>query len=380
MPKPPRTIRVTVAGGGFAAAELLLALRAMAEERVQLELIVPSTRFSFRPASTGAPFGQARVHVYDLERLAADVGARLRRDSVEAVAPAAHRLRLASGAHADYDVLVVAVGARARSAIAGATTFRDERDQHHVARIADALKSGSVEHVAFAAPAGVTWTLPLYELALLTAAAAGPSAQIAVVTPERKPLEVFGAAVSRAVADLLEARAIRVIVNSRPLGAMRSQLALADGGSIPAEHVIAVPRLVGRRLAGVPSGWDGFIPTDARGGVQGLRDVFAAGDVCDFPVKQGGLAAQQADVIAAELAAGAGAAVAQPEGRYVLRSRLLGADGPLYLRTELDDRGRPVPGAATVSAEAPWWPAAKAFGRYLSPWMADQQLQETPNR
>jgi len=380
MPKPPPTLRVTVAGGGFAAAELLLALRALAEDRVELELIAPSTRFAFRPAATGVPFGAAEVDVYDLERLAGDVGAGLRRNSVEAVAPTARRLRLASGAHADYDVLVVAVGARARSAIPGATTFRDQRDQHHVARISDALRDGSARSAAFAAPAGVTWTLPLYELALLTSAAAGPSADLAIVTPERRPLEVFGAAVSRAVETLLDKRGIGVVANARAQAAIRGQLDLADGGSLPAEHVVAVPRLAGRRVGGIPCGWDGFVPVDARGRIEGLRDVFAAGDVTDFPVKQGGLAAQQADVIAAELALRAGAEVEPPPARYVLRSRLLGADGPLYLRTELDARGRPIAGAGTVSSEAPWWPAAKLFGRHLSPWMASERLERTVSR
>jgi len=42
-------LRVVVAGGGFAAAELLLALRSLAEERVELELIAPGPS----PPSTG---------------------------------------------------------------------------------------------------------------------------------------------------------------------------------------------------------------------------------------------------------------------------------------------------------------------------------------
>jgi hypothetical protein len=50
----------------------------------------------------------------------------------------------------------------------------------------------------------------------------------------------------------------------------------------------------------------------------------------------------------------------------------LGSDGPLFLHVELDGQGRPATGGnePPLSTEAPWWPAAKLFGRYLSPWMA----------
>jgi hypothetical protein len=55
----------------------------------------------------------------------------------------------------------------------------------------------------------------------------------------------------------------------------------------------------------------------------------------------------------------------------VLRTRLFGSGQPTYLRTEIDGDGRPLPGAGElVSHEPPWWPAAKLFGRHLSPWMA----------
>ena len=112
--------------------------------------------------------------------------------------------------------------------------------------------------------------------------------------------------------------------------------------------------------------------TDERGRVEDLQGVFAAGDITRFPVKQGGLATQQADVVAAELTRLAGGDPPREPHRYVLRTQLLGADGPLFLEAELDARGRPSTSGrrSQVSTDAPWWPAAKLFGRYLSPWMA----------
>jgi sulfide:quinone oxidoreductase len=356
--------RVTVLGGGPAAAELLLALRALSDEPVGLELITPEPRLALRAASTGAAFGEARVEVYDLADLAEETGATLRIDTAEAVAPAARRIRLASGASTTYDSLVLAVGARARAGIPGASVFRDHRDAGIIATLLEDL--GGLRSVAFAVPAGVAWTLPLYELALLTAAEAarrGLDLDIALVTPEQRPLEVFGRDISELAARLLAERGIRVLLSTAATGVAPGRLALRHGGGVAADRVIAAPRLVGRRIAGIPADWNAFVPTDAHGRLAELDDVYAAGDMTAFPIKQGGIATQQADVIAAVLA---GAPV--PPVRHVLRTQLLGAGAPLYLRAELDGEGRVL--TSSTGAEPPWWPGAKLFGRHLTPWMA----------
>jgi sulfide:quinone oxidoreductase len=366
---------VVVAGGGFAAAEALLALRALAEDRVSLELISPSPRLVFKPAATGHPFGASTVEEYDLRRLADEVGATYRADAVEAVAPQACRLRLASGAVANYDELVLATGARATAAVPGATTYRDHRDSSTLGQLLGDLRAGTVREVVFAAPAGVAWTLPLYELALLTAREIDEHdlfATVAIVTPEASALHVFGADVSTAVESLLSDHLVHLVPVTRPDRVSRDGLRLSDGGRITADRVIAVPRLTGRQLPGVPSDWSGFVATDDRGRVESLAHVFAAGDMTHFPIKQGGLATQQADVIAAELARGVGVDVPPSPLRHVLRTQLFGADGPLFLQVELDAHGRPVVDGErpSLSNDPSWWPAAKLFGRYLSPWMA----------
>ena len=370
-------LRVLVVGGGVAAAELLLSLRALAEDRVEIELVAPSTRLPFRPAATSTAFDGRGVPEYDLRQIASDAGARFRRDSVEAVAPGAHRVRLASGTSASYDALVLAVGARARAGVPGALTFRDHRDSPRVAALMEGLGTSS-NRLVLVAPTGVSWTLPLYELALLAAgelARRDQPAEIVVLTPESAPLEVFGPGASRHVTELLYQQSIRRVAGSAQYVA-RGRVMLATGEALSADAVVAVPQLVGRRIAGIPADWNGFVRTDRHGRVTELEDVFAAGDVTWFPVKQGGLATQQADVIAAVLARRAGAAVEPPSGRSVLRARLLGTELPCFLRTELDELGRPLPDAAgpAVSDEAEWWPAAKLFGRHLSPWMATRGL------
>src|SRR5581483_10907374 len=74
------------------------------------------------------------------------------------------------------------------------------------------------------------------------------------------------------------------------------------------DRIIALPQLFGPDLPGVPTGSaSGFIAVDAQCQVRTLERVFAAGDVTDFPVKHGGVAAQQADAAAESIAALAGA-------------------------------------------------------------------------
>src|SRR5215210_5689895 len=227
------SMHVVVAGGGFAAAELLLALRALAEDRVSLEVVAPSPRLMFKPAATGNPFGASSVEEYDLRELADEVGAAYRADAVEAVAPQVTRLRLTSGAVAGYDALALATGARPTAAVPGATTYRDHRDSSAIGRLLEDLRAGKVRSVVFTAPAGVAWTLPLYELALLTAREIDEHelfTTVTLVTPEAAALQVFGAAVSTAVRALLVDRLVHLVPSARPRSVSREGLELSDGG------------------------------------------------------------------------------------------------------------------------------------------------------
>jgi sulfide:quinone oxidoreductase len=370
QPGAPR--HVIVAGGGFAAVEALLALRALAGDRVSLELVAPDRYLRYRPSATGEAFGRDQVATFPLAGLAAEAGARFRRDALSAVAARDRRVRLASGATARYDALVLALGARRRTGIPGAVTFRDERDAHLVRDVVDAVSSGAVRRVAFAVPSGAAWPLPVYELALLTAAALqenGADAQLTVVTPERRPLDVFGPPATQAVEELLAQRGVGLVAGVQPRVAHRDRLELRFDGALRADRVIAVPRLEASRIGGVPGDWNGFVATDLAGRVASLPDVYAAGDMTSYPVKQGGLATQAADAAARDIAVRLGADVDRPPALRTLRARLAGPAEPLYLRAELDERGRPLDGA-TVEHELPWWPSGKVVGRYLGPHLA----------
>jgi sulfide:quinone oxidoreductase len=226
----------------------------------------------------------------------------------------------------------------------------------------------------FAVPGGVTWPLPIYELALMTATFAderGLAADVSIVTPESRPLEVFGSEISARVHEALADRMIRFVGDVVPQAMRRDGLLdVHFGDAVGADRVIALPELIGRRVSGVPAGWGGFVPVDREARVLGLRDVFAAGDMTTHPVKQGGLATQHADAAARAIAASLGIEVEPHDDDDVLEVRLAGAHPPLVLSAALDATGRSV--SASVHRGSPIMPGEKVLGRYLSPYLHDR--------
>jgi sulfide:quinone oxidoreductase len=112
--------------------------------------------------------------------------------------------------------------------------------------------------------------------------------------------------------------------------------------------------------------------TDRFGRVPGIDAVWAAGDATAFPIKQGGLAAQQADVVARAIAARAGADIEPEPFRPVLRGVLLTGRGRAWMRHDL---GAEADGD-TADRHALFWPPTKIAGRYLSPYLAGLDTPE----
>ena len=109
----------------------------------------------------------------DLAAIAADHGAHLRPDRLASAGPGQRRVRTVRGDVLQYDALLIAVGATADIAIPGSLTLRGPRDLGAVVKLLEDIDSGRVDRVAFALPSSVSWSLPLYELALQTASMCG---------------------------------------------------------------------------------------------------------------------------------------------------------------------------------------------------------------
>jgi sulfide:quinone oxidoreductase len=92
-----------------------------------------------------------------------------------------------------------------------------------------------------------------------------------------------------------------------------------------------------------------------------------------FPIKQGGLAAQQADVVAHTIAAGLGIPIKQIRTPQVLRVRLIGGEPPVFLRTEFDWTGHPTGTAVIRADDEDEAKIAKVVGRYLVPYLETRE-------
>jgi len=369
MNEAPRT--VTIVGGGIAALEAMIALRSVAQERAAIELITPGSHWTHRPMAVAEPFGLGRAERYDLVRMAHDHGASLHLAGVQAVDTGMRRLMTWDGRELDYDVLLLAIGARPVVSIPGSVTIKGPGYTSRFRTVLRRLAEHKVRRVTFAVPAGTSWPLPLYELALMTAGRVADlglhRVEISLVTPESAPLELFGKPASDAVSELLEERGIAVHTSRYPAEVRDGELVMVPGDPIPTDHVVSLPRLVGPGIAGLPADGDGFIPVDLHGLVEGEIDVYAAGDATTCPIKQGGVACQQADAAVDAIAASLGADVEPAAFRPVLRGMLLTGDRPRYLRAEITGgRGE----RSEASDQALWWPPNKVAGRWLAPYLA----------
>jgi sulfide:quinone oxidoreductase len=373
------TPRVLIAGSGVAAVEAVLALRHLAGRGFEIDLLAPSHALEHRPASVAAPFGLGAPPPLDLHDLAGRYAVMLVEGELASVDADARTARLAAGEDRRYDHLLIAVGARPESALLGSLTFRGPADVQAVEWVLSEIARGHRRHLVIAIPPGAAWSLPAYELAIMARmeTRGRPDATVTVLTPEREPLWIFGEAAGGALRRLLAERDIALRTEARVAHVTDDVLWLESGDAVAADTVISLPRLVGPGIPGLPSDDEGFLPTDAHGYVMGAERVLAAGDATTFPVKQGGLATQQADAAAATIAHALGVAVEPRPFRPVLRGLLLTGGAPLYLRAELDSVGARRPGgsrhrqlAGEVSSRALWWPPGKVAGRYLAPYLS----------
>jgi sulfide:quinone oxidoreductase len=297
-------------------------------------------------------------------------------DEVTGVRAEARELDTRDGPPVPYDALLLALGARPLAALPGAIGFAGPRDVLAVRDAIAGLSPGRRHSIAFVAVAGTGWTLPLYELALMTAAHGrrrGLDLAIELVTRESAPLGLFGREASAAVAQRLADAGVRLRTGTFATEFADGKLWLELEGPLDADLVIALPQLAGPRLPGLPHDEQGFVPVDRYGHVRGTEAVWAVGDMTTRPVKQGGLAAQQADVAAAGIAATvAGAAVAVRPYEPKLQGKLLTGAEPVYL-----ERRRNAPPESEASDDFLWWPPHKIAGRHLGPYLASLGMQQT---
>ena len=367
---PQQPLDVLIAGGGVAALETMMALRARAGHRFGITLLAPERDFHYRPMAVVEPFTIAHARRIEPARVAADFDAHVITGALDAVVPDKRHVVTRAGARVDYDDLVIACGTRTRPALAGTVTVDDRNLGGALRGLVQDVEEGYVREIAFVAPAHAGWPLPLYELALMTAHRAydmNVDVDISVVSAEGAPLAMFGSGISDELTRLLRNAGI-AFHGSSVAEVAHGELTLRPSGErMRPGRVVVLPYLEGPVLRGIETDAHGFVPVSERGEVHWLDDVYAAGDVTWYPIKHGGIAAQQADIVAATIAARAGIGMLPEPLRPVIRGMLLTGEDAVYLSAEPVGEGG---FRSTVSAVCPWDPPTKIIARHLGPYLA----------
>jgi sulfide:quinone oxidoreductase len=362
-------LHVVIAGGGVSGVEALLALRELAGDRVRVTMVSDRATFALPAQGTRVPFAGPRPHETSLAALCREQGAALHllARAVE-VRPQDHQLVLEDRSVLEFDVLLVAVGARAEPVVPGARVFRGAQDAEALHGVVQDVEDGYVTSVGFVVPPGPCWPLPAYELALMLAQRAFDTGrddvEVTVLTHERAPLEHLGAAPATQLREALSRAGVTLVPEVEVRSAEHGHVVATDGRLLAeVQRTIALPVLRGPALPGLPQDPDGFIPVGTLGEVPGCPDVLAVGDGTDEPVKQGGVAAAAADAAAWAIARRAGAPVGDPPAAQERRAELLTGDGVLALRSHLGYLA-PAPEGGRVA-----WPTGKVAAPYLTRWL-----------
>jgi sulfide:quinone oxidoreductase len=369
--------RVVICGGGIAATEGLLRLRRLMGDAAEITLVAPADELRYRPVAVQEPFSRPGVRRYPLRRIAERTDADWVQDGLEWVDRDDQLVHTAEGRSLPYDGLLIAIGARVTTPYEHVTVFDDARPDETYHGLVEDVEGGYMRSVALLLPDGPAWPLPVYELALMTAERAWSmnidDLSIHLVTPEPAPLAAFGAEASGAVAELLRDSRIDLHTGSfAEVPESRKVVVRPSDTLLEPERIVAMPRIAAPEIRDLPTAEDGFIPIDDRCRVNGMDErVFAAGDAASFPIKQGGLGAQMADVAAEGIAALAGANVEPAPLRPVIRGVLYTGGEPLFMTARYADGDV----QSEVSREEAWPAEEKIVAEELGPFL--HSLDET---
>jgi sulfide:quinone oxidoreductase len=174
---------------------------------------------------------------------------------------------------------------------------------------------------------------------------------------------MFGVEANTAVAELLRAAGIAVHTSVSPDVLRGGRVRLAPGKVLDVGRVIALPALRGPRLEGLPSDAHGFLPVDPYGRVASVDAVYAAGSAKNRPIRQTGLACQQADTVAAHVAAVARKPVDALPYAQILRGCPTVGHPDRFVR----HAGQ---APTTLTSTAPlWWPPDHVSAPLLGPYL-----------
>ena len=367
-PTDPRgPLEVVIVGAGIAGAEALLALRALAGERVSLRLVSASDQLVLPALAVAEPFALSGAPSYPLDDLVAYAGAEWTLGSLKAVDCESHEIELDDGQRLGFHALVLAMGATTVDAVENATTWWPRGDADAYGGLLRDLEEAYINRAAFVIPPGAVWPLPAYELALMTAREVDSmgidDVELTVITPEAAPLTLMGAGAATALRQELDHAGVRLRTATVARVERTPNLHVVlqpTTRTLPVDRVVALPEVRGLAIPGTDHDERGFIRVHDSWRMRGAEHVWAIGAAAAYPVKFGGLATQQADQVAADIARSTGVAVAAPDRALTLRGVLLTGSAPRALGSQppFSLAHRPI-----------WRPEDKVHGHYLSAYL-----------
>lgn len=357
--------KVVIVGSGSAAFEAAFRLRRLGEGKLVTTMLTPDEQFLTRSLMTAAPFSSRPISRVAVSQLAATANVELVPGRMTAVDAEAHVVLTESGEGLNYDALLIAIGGAQRAPYPHGLAFGLPGTIERMHGLVQDLESGYVRNLAFIVPAEATWPVPIYELALMSAGRAYDQCMrcaLTIVTHEDSPLALFGPKASKEISGELARLGIEVHTRADVSVPGPRTVEINPGGDrLTVDRVITIPLTDGPDVPGLVTNAQGFLPVDEHGRVIGATDVYAAGDVTDFQIKQGGLACQQAVAASEAIAAQAGVPIEPRPYAGKLEGVLFGDHTRALLSTNDDatDEGE-------LGADAAWWHPIKLGSRELA--------------
>jgi sulfide:quinone oxidoreductase len=288
--------RITVAGAGFAAITGIRELRKQLPD-ARITLVAPTSEFVYLPSLIWVPFGLRKGDDlrYDILPLLAKLQVSYVRASVTDISADGRTLQTDSG-DIENDALLIATGGRYIKKLPGI---------ENVITICEGVEAAEKMGERLRAMDGGTIALgfggnprepsamrggPMFELLFgldtwLNKQGLRDKFRLVFFTPAPKPGQRLGEkAVSKMLGEMKK-RGIETHLGHK-LQSFENNVVKTEGGEIPADLIMFMPGMTGPAwLQGtsLPISPGGMITADAMTRVEGMEQVFVAGDAGSFP-------------------------------------------------------------------------------------------------